>query len=143
MLWIHGNRSWVTFEIGNEATERSLTVQRHYAVVEVREESIRKGFGSWFLPKLCSGLFGSCNSDFRLLAKFWNHIVNKPFFHIIGTYWFIKYKGSLRNINFLPIYTNWYRTFLKALIKFTYYNSCLRPSFPYKFLENHLKNHTN
>ena len=40
---------------------------------------------------LGSGLFGSCNSDQRLLAKSWNHIVIKPFFHIIGTYWFIKY----------------------------------------------------
>ena len=30
---------------------------------------------------------------------------NKPFFHIFGTYWFIKYKGSLRNTNFLPLYT--------------------------------------
>ena len=25
-------------------------------------------------------------------------IVNKPFFHIIGTYWFIKYKGSSQGI---------------------------------------------
>ena len=49
---------------------------------------------------LGSGLFGSCNSDLRLLAKSWNHIVNKPFFHNIGTYWFILYKGSLRNTNF-------------------------------------------
>ena len=35
-----------------------------------------------------------------------NHMENKPFFHIFGTYWFIKYKGSLRNTNFLPLYTN-------------------------------------
>ena len=56
---------------------------------------------------LDSGLFGSCNSDYRLLAKSWNHIVNKPFIHIIGTYWFIKYKGFLkRNTKFLPMYTN-------------------------------------
>ena len=32
------------------------------------------------------------------------------------------------------MYTNWYRTFLQALIKFTQHNSCLRLSFPYKFL---------
>ena len=32
------------------------------------------------------------------------------------------------------MYTDWYRTFLQALIKFTYYNSCLRLSFLYKFL---------
>ena len=25
-------------------------------------------------------------------------VVNKPFFHIIGTYWFIKYKDSLKGI---------------------------------------------
>ena len=65
---------------------------------------------------LGSGLFGSCNSDLRLEITY---VVNKPFFHIIGTYWFIKYKGSLRHTNFLPMYTNWYRTFLQALIKFT------------------------
>ena len=32
------------------------------------------------------------------------------------------------------MYTNWYRTFLQALIKFTKYNSCCHLSFPYKFL---------
>ena len=53
---------------------------------------------------------------------------------MIGTYWFIKNKGSLRNTNFLPMYTNLYRTFIQAVIKFTLNNSCLRLSFPYKFL---------
>ena len=32
------------------------------------------------------------------------------------------------------MYTNWYRTLLQALIKLTYYNSCLCPSFSSKFL---------
>ena len=67
---------------------------------------------------LGSGLFGSCNSNQRLLAKSWNHILNKPFIHIFGTYWFIKYKGFLRNTNILPMYQQIYRTFLQALIKF-------------------------
>ena len=32
------------------------------------------------------------------------------------------------------MYTNWYRTLLQALIKLTYYKSCLCPSFFSKFL---------
>ena len=32
----------------------------------------------------------------------------------------VRYKVSLRNTNLLPMYTKWYKTFLQALIKFTY-----------------------
>ena len=94
---------------------------RGNAFSATREGSVRKGFDCRFLPG--SGLFGSCNSNSRLLAKSWNHIVKKPFFTLLGPTGLLNmYKGSLRNTNFLPMicFTNRCKTFLQALfIKFT------------------------
>ena len=89
-LWLLHNKP-----ISNHLCVLSVSVSKH--TIGFYQEFRREGWTEKrSAVRFClgSGLFGSYNSDKRLLAKSWNHMVNNFFFHIIGTYWFIKYQGS-------------------------------------------------
>ena len=77
----------------------------------LRKKTTKSTFDDWYLHLTVIMKYE------RHKMNIWSVFVKN--FTFYGTYWFVKYKGSLRNTNFLLMYTNWYRTFLQALIKLT------------------------